>query len=657
MKPYYQDGMVTIYHADNRDVLPSLSDIDSCVTDPPYGLAFMGKDWDKLTEHQRPSAGGVYPKNRNVDGYRYSECDGFAMQEWHYNWAKQVVDALKPGAYLLSFGGSRTYHRMACAIEDAGFEIRDQIMWVYGSGFPKSLDISKTISKKYNIGLCTCNNPKPCYNRIYEKADERDNYYGIGDNDGFSFSSKVGVKGTNNNEMASQVEDTNVQKHTVIPESSAMCDVQKGSCKEKQGIEKVGEPVLQPSLRKSLYENTGCRNTPIWSRLEGNTGSSTSKRQGMPNLRDEDADITSTSSNAISVRGQEHNGESDRTLPTMPQSGRTSNRETIIKNQSQNSNKREVIDSEYICPKCGNLLSDIGGTGLKPAHEPIVLARKPLVGTVAENVLQYGTGGLNIDECRIEYQNDYDKSQATPQGRCTANVAKGARPDVDDEVRAEFERPELKGRFPSNFIHDGSDEVLALFPQSKGQQGDVRGTEPSHTGDENTVCYGEYGRMRRDKRGDEGSAARFFYCAKASKSERDAGCEELYDIEATEMTGRKEGSAGLLRVRDDGSIGENAFAGKSARAKNNHPTVKPIDLMKYLIKLVTPPGGTVLDPFAGSGSTGVAARELGFRCILIEKDERSCEIAAKRCSQTMQLTLAQPNLSNSPAGVAPSTAT
>ncbi len=214
------------------------------------------------------------------------------------------------------------------------------------------------------------------------------------------------------------------------------------------------------------------------------------------------------------------------------------------------------------------------GTALKPAWEPIVVARKPLIGTVAENVLAHGTGGLNIDGCRIEtadnlnggaYAKTSDKNAAD-----ASSFAMGA-------AAGEFVQP--TGRWPANLIHDGSDEVLALFPDSKaGRETQPRGTGGIWNGESNSPCGPQYG--------DIGSAARFFYCAKASKADRGEG--------------------------------------------NTHPTVKPIDLMRYLCRLVTPPGGLVLDPFTGSGSTGKAATLEGFQFIGFETDPEHAETARRR---------------------------
>jgi DNA modification methylase len=345
--------------------------IDSVVTDPPYGLEFMGKEWDApwksrgnpagagmtaggfksgngYSSRKTPSFGKTWVNmrctkcNHITSGASPCRCDEpdlvaergdtskimRAFQEWITPFFVESLRVLKPGGHLLSFGGSRTYHRMACAVEDAGFEIRDQIMWIYGTGFPKSKNLD-------------------------------------GDWKGW-------------------------------------------------------------------------------------------------------------------------------------------------------------------------------GTALKPAHEPIVVARKPLIGTVAKNVAEFGCGAINVDGCRVELNGDY---------KCRANGRPSQTGLGDNYDPAKANQSSDVGRWPANVIHDGSEEVVSTFPES-------------------------------------GIAARFFYCAKAPKSERGEG--------------------------------------------NNHPTVKPLTLMQYLCRLVTPPGGLILDPFAGSGTTGVAAKAEGFRFIGFEKDPGYFEIATRR---------------------------
>jgi len=384
--------------------------VDSVVTDPPYELGFMGKSWDST---------------------------GIAFQKETWELAYQL---LKPGGYLLSFGGSRTYHRMAVAIEDAGFEIRDQLMWLYGSGFPKSHNIGKAVDKL--------------------QGNER---------------------------------------------------------------EDLGE-----------YEPFG---------REGRKSSGKAK---------------------FGAKGWE----------TKPKIRLTKG------------------NSEY----------EGWGTALKPAHEPVVMARKPVSEkTVAENVLKYGTGGINIDGCRIETEDKL--GGGGEKAETTGKVSEGwKRPWMDDpklkdksaeSVREKVKKAELLGRFPANVIHDGSEEVLEGFPETSKSTG---GGGFKTIGE---LVYGDYKGREFDKVigfGDEGSAARYFYCPKVSKNERNRGLD-----------------------------------------KNIHPTVKPIELMKYLCRLVTPKGGTILDPFMGSGSTGMAAKDEGFEFIGIEKEKEYFEIAKQRIATTSPL--------------------
>jgi site-specific DNA-methyltransferase (adenine-specific) len=427
---------IVLLQGDSLLLLKDMLDnsIDSVVTDPPYELGFMGKSWDST---------GI----------------ANSVELW-----KEVLRVLKPGGYLLSFGGSRTYHRMACAIEDAGFEIRDQIMWVYGSGFPKSMDISKAIDKA-------------------------------------------------------------------------------------AGAE-----------RKVISE------------VRTNSG-------GMAHISKTNAEH--------GYRPAAYNGH------------------------SQDDESKNIIQKTEPSTEAAKQWSG-WGTALKPAHEPIVMARKPFKGTVAANVLSHGVGGLNIDDCRVELNGGY-KSKANGRPSQTGL------PDGYDPSTAN--QPDSVGRWPANLIHDGSDEVIAAFPNAKGQQGDLK----NHTSDRESL-NGIFGKMAaaadHPKRVEtDKSAARFFYCAKTSKADRNEGLE-----------GRAE-----KQYSHDGRVLpiDNGFQRNSSRSSNNHPTVKPTELMKYLCRLVTPPGGTVLDPFTGSGSTGKAAVSEGFKFIGIELEYDYVEIAAARIHQAL----------------------
>jgi DNA modification methylase len=424
--------MFKILNGDCRKVLHDLSDnsIDAIVTDPPYELGFMGKAWD--------STGIAY--NTEV-------------------WA-QCLRVLKPGGHLLAFGGSRTYHRLAVAIEDAGFQIRDQIMWVYGSGFPKSLNVSKAIDKMANA--------------------ERE---------------VIGVGSSGKSRNVLMVNNTFGGEYEITASAT-------DEAKQWEG----------------------------W------------------------------------------------------------------------------------------------GTALKPAHEPIVLARKPLTGTVAETVLEHGTGALNIDGCRVDYVSEDDKNLAHYNALGMDRLKRDYGIELGSfEGGWKKKSPTLPtGRFPANFIHDGSDEVLELFPQSNG------GAYPSKRGQavNTTFASGQETEGGFRKMGDSGSAARFFYCAKANKRDRNEGLDGFEQKQTL-------GGGGLTaELREDGSYETASAGGKfgsiKAKQQNNHPTVKPTNLMRYLCRLITPPNGTILDPFAGSGSTGKAAILEGFNFVGIEQSAEYVEIATAR---------------------------
>lgn len=407
---------VNLMLGDCLDRLKDLEDnsVDSIVTDPPYGLSFMGKAWDKSV----PS--------REV----WEEC----------------LRVLKPGGYLLAFAGTRTQHRMAVNIEDAGFEIRDMIAWVYGSGFPKSLDISKALDKMAGAERKV----------VGTKAHLPG--YRTGD--------------TGNNEIYGKG----------IANGTAKCE--------------VTEPATEDAKK--------------W---EG------------------------------------------------------------------------------------------WGTALKPALEPITVARKPLAEkNVASNVLKYGTGGINIDESRVPANGDNLRGGSKDKHNF-ADKEGWDRPWMHDEEHVKknkeeqaekIAKAETLGRYPANLIHDGSDDVLELFPENSG---------------------------------------RFFYVPKTSKKDRNEG---LDDFEEKSIGGKGNGirrycsQCGVSILESHLCECEEKDWVNPATKKNNHPTVKPTDLMRYLVRMVTPKGGTTLDPFMGSGSTGKAAKLEGFSFIGIELESDYLEIARAR---------------------------
>jgi len=263
-------------------------------------------------------------------------------------------------------------------------------------------------------------------------------------------------------------------------------------------------------------------------------------------------------------------------------------------------------DGRFIKPDLIKELEKIG-TAIKPAHEPICMARKPLAEkTVAENVLKYGTGGINIDDCRVGTETMINRPAGNKAGGNSLNMSVTGMPQ-DVAVTTSL------GRFPANLIHDGSEEVLEIFPDSKA--GSFKG-EGSKSGG---IWNKSTGLPAGVEYGDSGTAARFFYCAKASKSERDMGL----DNEPNKIGGGMQGTEDQTLLTGSGNIRNNVM-------KNNHPTVKPIKLMEYLIKLVTTENAIVLDPFLGSGTTAVAAKQLGRNYIGIEMSQEYCTIAYNR---------------------------
>lgn len=429
------EEMIDLRNGDCLEVLKALDDnsVDAIVTDPPYGLSFMGKKWD----YDVPS----------VDVWR--EC----------------FRVLKPGGHLLSFAGTRTQHRMACNIEDAGFEIRDMIAWIYGSGFPKSRNIGKDV-EKINVGGLK-------------------NLKQIGTKQGIKC--ETGTKGYSYN------------KEYVA-----------GKC----------------------------------------------------------------------MGGKQISGE----IPVYE------------------------INNEW----------EGWGTALKPALEPITVARKPIEKglSIAENCLKWGTGGINIDGCRVEYNSEDDFKQQYNNFKGHGKQNHSANSLFTSIENHDSNLVNSQGRFPANLIHDGSDEVLGLFPNTGGGHWSYKQKKGKGVLE---LGLNDLEDMGTDK--EKGSASRFFYCAKASKAERNRGCEGLEEKQKIFNGQSGKSSKDMKGV-------EQKFT--TQPANNNHPTVKPIALMEYLVKLVSREGQTVLDPFAGSGTTGIACKNLNRNAILIEREAEYVEIAKCR---------------------------
>jgi len=500
--------------------------IDGICTDPPYGLGFMGKDWDTFKQenvdlpkttklvYKTDYINGIPVKRKKPEivtrdsGARragsYDLSRNFEFQEWFTQWAKVMLRITKPGGFLLCFGGTRTFHRLTCAIEDAGWEIRDCMMWLYGSGFPKSHDISKAIDKKAGVER------KITGKRISAYGDSE------------------------------------------------------------------------------LSETKDGRN--LWVKK--------------------------------------------------------STKEVLLKNQP------------------ATILAQLWqgyGTALKPAWEPIIVAMKPKAGSFADNVEKYGVAGLNIDGGRIKTKEDCSRSpssmagqncygkynypiggQGNSQGRWPANLI------LDEEAgkmldEQSGDRKGWAGQFHNEFNPYGGNALQKSKTTRKGQhQGykDSGGASRFFKKIKKPYIYAgkEYeveGFVKKCKPqapsnyNDSGSPSRFFYCAKTSRKERDLGMDGAEE----KLLARSGGAQGAEKSGKDEYIQKDHIGlNKISKVKNNHPTVKPLALMKYLCTLLKMPGQNqvILDPFLGSGTTAMACKELGINYIGIEKEKEYCEIAKRR---------------------------
>ena len=511
MEPVIVVGGARVVFGDCRDVLKTLADnsIDSVVTDPPYELGFMGKKWD--------GTGIAY------DVSVWEEC----------------LRVLKPGGHILAFGGTRTWHRLAVAIEDAGFEIRDSIAWMYGSGFPKSLDVSKAIDK--GMG----------------KNRERQ----------LEFTAWMRASGLSQKDCAGLVRDFAKNDET----ASAMAQ-HYYSDKTQPAIAtadifdamRAGLPPVPENIERLVAERTGIE----WTEYKN--------RQIIAKGYRVDAKTS-----AVPVSGATPDGHYDITA----------------------AHTSEAKQWEG------------WGTALKPTHEPIVVGRKPFAkgSTVAANVLLHGVGGLNIDASRIGTDDTRSKTSTSAMGRNSGWSAHQSREVIAGSAC---------GRWPANVILD--EYSAGLLDEQSGvsvsKAGGMSGTHPG------PMDWGkDDSGTPRGGHTDSGGASRFFYCAKASKRDRNEGLDGLEPERHADW------------VADDGVGGENPRNRTNTAKQNFHPTVKPTTLMRYLIKLVTPPGGTVLDPFTGSGSTGKAALLDGFGFVGVELTEEYLPIIEGR------LTWAQEN--------------
>lgn len=549
----YEGHGVTLHHADCLDVLRSLPDcsVDSVVCDPPYALGFMGREWDTFgmdvgrgaqarsqrraevtpTGEGHSTSAGPYLAS-GVDSLRAA---GLPFQRWCEAWATECLRVLKPGGHLLAFGGTRTWHRLACAVEDAGFEIRDSLAWMHGQGFPKNLDVSKALGDK----RCQCEKVE-----LSHDGDVR----GVRD----------GVPATAESRRPGEVADVlaPVQRQGA---GSGVGEVRGAGAEDARPLRPeagAGEPGMEG--RRDVQAPEGELHRPALREVPSGVpgdGPQRRLRDGAPS-----GDGSTAGEVSASVGG----GESHQPRPAGQPAGELG--ALPVERGSQ------ARGGWPVCGRCGKpCIPDGLGTALKPAFEPVVVARKPLTGTVAATVLAHGTGALNIDACRVG--DGGQLSWAEPRG----NGYMGGGSNAGAVAATE----NAKGRWPANVVLDES-QAAALDEQS-GESRDGTAVKRNRSEDGRAPyeasSYMITDRSREDQTyGGQGGASRFFYVAKADASERP----------------RVNGTA--------------------------HPTVKPLDLMRWLVRLVTPPGGTVLEPFAGSGTTVEACIIEGFQCIAIERE-------------------------------------
>jgi DNA modification methylase len=477
--PWYQTGDIGVFRGDCMDVLAQLSDasVDAVVTDPPYSLEFMGKGWDR---HDSP----------------------LGFQRWCEAWARECLRILKPGGHLLAFGSTRTYHRLAVGIEDAEFEIRDSIKWIYGSGFPKSLDVSKAIDKANGRQF---DDRYPLGRHIRERR-EAAGYTRADVNAWFGY--RAGCQHWEAQDAANASVPT-LDDWRVLRERLALSDEYL--------------PLVERAEAEREVVGPGGKSGRVRSAMAGDFA-----------------------------------GSWDTTVPATEDAQRWEG----------------------------------WGTALKPAHEPIVVARKPLQGTVAANVLRHGTGALNIDGCRVAHGDDVDLS------RRQANFDRtGYGGNSETEGVATYK---AGGRWPANVVL-GEDAAAEMDQQSGFSKSPAKGAKLRTAGRESGVLADSKGMHTPGRvfeasesygHGDSGGASRFF---------------PVFRYEREFPVWRYEAKADQA----ERPVVVNGVA---------HPTVKPLALMRWLVRLVTPPGGVVLEPFAGSGATVEACLLERFGCVAVERE-------------------------------------
>lgn len=592
MKLYSENKNYKLYQGNMLDMLETIepNSIDSVITDPPYELNFMNKGWD----------------NSGI---------AFQSDTW-----KKCYEVLKPGGYLLAFGGSRTFHRIACAIEDAGFEIRDTIMWLYGQGFPKSMSLSKQFEKKNdkenalkwkNWGTAL----KPSYESIIvaQKPYSIEIYLLIEILDILNEVINKCQLNLNAN-VVEKISKLNQVKQSV--EENIVLNNAESKMFTKEDLLEVMD-MLQSTLTENTNLNTEllCLNFLVEICNQMNKYTTEMKINLITELKIlkllvvENILKNTTKESKIKQLGMKRNALTV---------------EEFLKEEKLKLNYMNILSVQ------DNVILKEEESNLRPSLNQIIVARKPFKGSLVDNIIENGVGGINIDECRVEFVDEKDKEfhkkeidsvlrVKTPHNNSWKNCSNLNNANPQNSL----------GRFPANTIltYDETDfdEVCGGFPDTKIS----RGGNAGHLDTGNV--YGKY-KQEKNNMGcgynDSGSASRYFYNAKASKKDRDEGLDDFNES----------------KVNDDRQtpIDNASQCGETPR-RNVHPTVKPTNLMQYLTRLVTPNGGTILDPFNGSGSTGKAVmyenkeRNKNYKYIGIELTEEYLPISKARIEYVYNL--------------------
>ena len=582
--------MTTIHNGDCIEIMNQMpaESVDAIVTDPPYGLSNTdpGSVADTITKWAGGDRGHV-PTGR---GFMGKSWDAFVPPPAVWD---ECMRVLKPGGHMVVFAGSRTQDLMGLSIRLAGFEIRDSMAWLYGSGFPKSHNVSKSqikeVDKIYGESRCDCVDPQ-------DGRTDRDDL-------GREGRGEAGTAG--GSRKAPEVEAGPTGSPTVTRSAADhLLELRGVDHAEAEGRREVAEAVLLPDVRGRGAEAPRHGDTSVRPGLEGSAGGDSGAGQGVSVLLEdagaERAGATRAPSGAVPVRRDEPAGEPGDALRFVPSRDRGDHESGLGVDPGRREPRRVHLDSEggrgnpvaRVCSWCG--LPDREwltgaeqlGTALKPGHEPVVLARKPLAEkTVARNVLAYGTGAINVDACRIATDEDTGRAQGSDirGGTWVSSTRKSSYVSVGSPA----------GRWPANVLLD--QHAAAWVDEQSGvlKSGDLK---PYRNASEAEFTQVHITERNVERKGDSGGASRFFYSAKAPKSERP-------NVDGVQ-----------------------------------HPTVKPLAIMRWLIRLVTPPGGVVLDPFAGSGTTIEAALIEGFQPVGIEMETDYLPLIQHRHRQAVRNT-------------------